>query len=341
MTVVDDVAKTVPVAEKAADETAAWRQRYEAASRDVYRATLLDLAKSDPRIFVVDTDMGGFEDGFEAELPDQYVNVGIAEANLMGVSAGLAADGLVPFANTIASFAATRACEQVKVDIAGNNLPVRIVGTHGGFSAGHYGPTHHALEDVAILRTLPNLTVVVPADAAETEYAIRAVADTDAFPGPVYIRLGRKATGLVHEGPYTFRIGRADVLRGGDDVTVVATGPLPVSEALAAADLLAARGIGARVLNMHTVKPLDEAAVLAAARETAGLVTVEDHVLVGGLGSAVSELTAERHPCRVRRIGVPDGFHDEVGSERELLALAGVTAERIAAAAEEVVRHAP
>ncbi|MER7900598.1 transketolase C-terminal domain-containing protein [Streptomyces sp. NPDC096046] len=317
-----------------------WQETYARASRDVYRAVLLDLAASDPRIFAVDTDMGGLEDTFEAALPGQYVNVGIAEANLMGVSAGLAADGLVPFANTIASFAATRACEQVKVDIAGNNLPVRIVGTHGGFSAAHYGPTHHALEDVAILRTLPNLTVVVPADAAETEYVIRAIADTTAFPGPVYVRLGRKATPLVHDGPYEFRIGRADLLRAGHDVTIVATGPLPVCEALAAADLLAGRGIAARVLNMHTVKPLDEEAVLTAVRETAGLVTVEDHVLVGGLGSAVTELTAERSPCRVRRIGVPDGFHDEVGSERELLALAGVSAERIAEAAEEVVRHA-
>ncbi len=329
MTVVEETAVAV---------VPAWQERYADASRDVYRATLLDLAKSDPRIFAVDTDMGGLEDSFEAELPGQYVNVGIAEANLMGVSAGLAADGLVPFANTIASFAATRACEQVKVDIAGNNLPVRIVGTHGGFSAGHYGPTHHSLEDVAILRTLPNLTVVVPADAAETEYAVRAIADTDAFPGPVYVRLGRAATPLVHDGPYDFEIGRANLLRAGDDVTIVATGPLPVSEALAAAGLLAGRGIGARVLNMHTVKPIDEEAVLAAARETAGVVTVEDSVLVGGLGAAVSELTAERRPCRVRRIGVPDGFHDEVGSERELLALAGVTAERIADAAEEVVR---
>ncbi|MFI6376423.1 transketolase family protein [Streptomyces sp. NPDC050546] len=316
-----------------------WRERYTGATRDVYRATLLDLAKSDPRIFCVDTDMGGLEDSFESELPGQYVNVGIAEANLMGVSAGLAADGLVPFANTIASFAATRACEQVKVDIAGNALPVRIVGTHGGFSAGHYGPTHHSLEDVAIMRTLPNLTVVVPADAAETEYAVRAIADTSAFPGPVYLRLGRKATALVHDGPYAFRIGKADVLREGDDVTIVATGPLPVAEAVAAAGLLADRGISARVLNMHTVKPLDTDAVLAAARETAGLVTVEDHVLAGGLGGAVSELTAEHAPCRVHRIGVPDGFHDEVGVEAELLARAGVTARQIAEAAQEVIRR--
>lgn len=316
-----------------------WRERYAGASREVYRAVLLDLAKSDPRIMCVDTDMGGLEDTFEAELPDQYVNVGIAEANLMGVSAGLAADGLVPFANTIASFAATRACEQVKVDIAGNNLPVRIVGTHGGFSAGHYGPTHHALEDVAIMRSLPHLTVVVPADAAETEYAVRALADPAALPGPVYLRLGRGPTPLVHEGPFGFRIGRAGRLRDGDDVTIVATGPLPVSESLAAAGELAAEGIAARVLNMHTVKPLDAAAVLAAARETAGIVTVEDHLVTGGLGGAVSELTADQAPCRVRRIGVADGFHDEVGGERELLARAGVSASRIAGAAREVVRR--
>ncbi|RFU85221.1 transketolase [Streptomyces triticagri] len=316
-----------------------WQERYATATRDVYRATLLDIAKSDTRVFCVDTDMGGLEDGFEAELPDQYVNVGIAEANLMGVSAGLAAEGLLPFANTIASFAATRACEQVKVDIAGNALPVRIVGTHGGFSAGHYGPTHHAVEDVAIMRSLPNLTVLVPADAAETEYAVRALADTEQLPGPVYLRLGRKATPLVHRGPYTFRIGQADLLRPGRDVTLVASGPVPVAESVAAAELLAGRGIAARVLNLHTVKPLDAEAVLSAARETAGLVTVEDHLVTGGLGGAVAELTAAHHPCRVHRIGVPDGFHDQVGTETELLARAGVTAPAIAGAAEEVMRE--
>jgi transketolase len=300
------------------------------AGRDVYRRTLLELARADARVFCVDSDMGGFEDGFAAELPAQYVNVGIAEANLLGTCAGLAAAGLIPFANTMSTFATTRACEQLKLDVAGSALPVRIVATHGGLSAGHYGPSHHALQDLAILRTMPHLTVLVPADAVETALAVRAAAY---HPGPVFIRLGRGETPAVHEGPYDFRIGRAAQLAGGDDVALLATGPLPVHYARQAARVLAGHGVAARVLNMHTVKPLDSAAVLAAARETGGIVTVEDHLVTGGLGGAVSEVVTAEHPCPVRRIGVPDAYLDRVGSETELLADAGVTVEHIVAEA--------
>jgi transketolase len=310
-----------------------WTTRYAGASRDHYRRVLLDIARADPRVICVDSDTGGLEDTFAAHLPDQYVNVGIAEANLMGVAAGLAAAGRIPFVNTISSFAATRACEQLKIDVAGNNLPVKIVVTHGGLSGGHYGPTHHACEDVAIVRTLPNLTVIVPADAVETEYAVRAAL---ARPGPVFVRLGRSATPLVHERPYDFRIGRAVTVRPGDDVTIIATGPYPVHLAVRAHDRLARLGIGARVLDMHTVKPLDVAAIVRAAAETRGLVTVEDHLRIGGLGGAVCETVTEHRPCPVRRIGVPDGFFDHVGSESELLALAGVSVEHIVAAATQL-----
>lgn len=315
-----------------------WEERYGVAARDVYRRTLVELARADPRVFCVDSDMGGLETLFGEELPGQYVNVGIAEANLMGVSAGLAATGLLPYANTLSGFAAARACEQVKVDVAGNNLPVRIVATHAGLSAGHYGPTHHAVEDLAILRTLPNLTVVVPADAVETEYAVRATAD---LPGPLFLRLGRAATPLVHHEPYEFTVGRARVLREGTDVTIVATGPYPVSMALEAADELAARGVAARVLNMHTIKPIDREAIAAAARETGGIVTVEDHLVVGGLGAAVCEVVTEEAPCRVHRIGVPDRFFDHVADERELLALAGVSPGAIAGAAAALAAARP
>jgi transketolase len=307
-----------------------WTERYAGATRDIYRATLIGLATADPRIFCVDSDMGGFEDTFATLLPEQYVNVGIAEANLMGVSAGLAAAGRIPFANTISTFAATRACEQVKIDIAGNGLPVRIVVTHAGLSGGHYGPTHHALEDTAIMRTLPGMTVIVPADTVETDNVIRAIVD---LPGPVFVRLGRSATPLVYPEPYEFAIGRAVTLRPGDDVTIVAAGPHPVLMALAAHDRLAAAGVRARVLNLHTVKPIDVEALTRAARETAGIVTVEDHVLVGGLGGAVCETVAGIHPCPVRRIGVPDGFFDTVGGELELLEAAGVSTDRVVAAA--------
>ncbi|MET7638026.1 transketolase C-terminal domain-containing protein [Streptomyces sp. NPDC005438] len=314
-----------------------WEERYAVASRDVYRRTLVELARTDPRIFCVDSDMGGLETLFGEELPRQYVNVGIAEANLMGVSAGLAATGLLPYANTISGFAATRACEQLKVDVAGNDLPVRVVVTHAGLSAGHYGPTHHAVDDLAIVRTLPNMTVVVPADAVEAEYAVRATAD---LPGPLFLRLGRAATPLVHTEPYEFRLGEARELRAGDDVTLVATGPYPVSMALEAHAFLATRGVSARVLNMHTVKPVDRAAIVRASAETGGIVTVEDHVVTGGLGAAVCEVVTEELPCRVRRVGVPDRFFDHVADERELLETAGVSPRRIAEEALALVRPA-
>jgi transketolase len=312
--------------------TEGWADRYAGASRDVYRRTLAELATADPRIFCVDSDMGGFEDGFAAVLPAQYVNVGIAEANLLGVSAGLAAAGLIPYANTMSSFATTRAAEQLKIDVAGNRLPVRIVATHGGLSAGHYGPSHHAAEDLAILRAMPHLTVVVPADAAETDAAVRASVD---HPGPLFLRLGRAATPLVHHGPYEFRIGTAVQLADGDDVTVIATGPVPVGIALAAHERLLRHRVAARVLNMHTVKPLDESAVLRAARETAGIVTVEDHIVSGGLGGAVCEVVTAADPCRVRRIGLAEAYLDHVGDEAELLEEAGVTVDRVV---EEALR---
>lgn len=307
-----------------------WAERYAASTREVYRRTLLELAAEDPRVLCVDSDMGGLDDLFKPVLPGQYLNVGIAEANLMSVSAGLAATGFLPYANTMSGFASARACEQVKIDIAQNNLPVRIVATHGGLSAGHYGPTHHAVEDLAIMRTLPNLTVVVPADSAETEYALRA---TSALPGPLFLRLGRNPVSPVYNGPYEFRLGEAVRLREGTHLTIVATGPQPVTMAMEAAETLAGQGISARVLNMHTIKPIDREALTAAARETGALVTVEDHVLAGGLGSAVCEVVAETCPVPVRRVGVADRFHDAVGVERELLAWAGVSPQHIVDAA--------
>lgn len=284
------------------------------------RQALADLARADPRVICVDADTGGLEDVF-ADLPGQYVNVGIAEANLIGVAAGLAASGFIPFAHTISTFAAARACEQIKIDVAGNDLPVRVVATHGGLSAGHYGPTHHAVEDIAIMRNMPNLTVLVPPDAASAEAALRASLD---LPGPVFLRLGRSATPEL-TGPPPLRIGAARTLATGNDVAIVATGPYPVLMALEAA----AAGVAARVLDLHTVKPLDEAAILAAARETAGIVTVEDHLVVGGVGAAVCDLVSRDHPCRVRRVGLPDAFHDRVGDERDLLVHAGVSPDRI------------
>ncbi|MFL6139303.1 MAG: transketolase family protein [Frankiaceae bacterium] len=312
----------------------AWEEKYAEPSREVCRRALVELARADPRVMCVDADVGGLEDLFE-ELPDQYVNVGIAEANLISTAAGMAAAGLIPYAHTLSSFGAARACEQVKVDVAGNGLPVRIVVTHGGLSAGHYGPTHHAVEDLAIMRLMPGMTVVVPADAFEAEQALLASVD---LPGPLFLRLGRNATPLVHHEPRPFEVGRAIELVHGGDVTLVAAGPYPVLMALEAAELLAGDGVRARVLDMHTLKPLDTAALVRAAVETRGVVTVEDHLVIGGLGGAVCEALAGTHPCPVRRIGVPDRFNDIVGDERHLLTVAGITPDAIAAAAMAVVR---
>ncbi|MGB3441004.1 MAG: transketolase C-terminal domain-containing protein [Actinophytocola sp.] len=298
--------------------------------RAAYRATLVDLARGDSRIWCLDSDMGGLEKQFQAELPGQYVDVGIAEANLMSIAAALASTGILPFVNTMAAFASARALEQVKLDIAYHDLPVRIAATHAGFSAAHYGPTHHAQSDLAAMRTLPNMTVLAPADAGET---VRLVTAAAYLPGPVYLRLGRNAIEPVYTGDAEVTIGKAVELRSGDDVTIAATGALPVRFALDAADELATVGIGARVLNVHTIKPLDVPALVAAAEQTSGVVTVEDHSLLGGLGGAVAEALAEHRPTTVRRVGISDRFCARPGTHAEQLAAAGVSAAHVVSAA--------
>lgn len=298
--------------------------------RAAYRAALVDLARADPRIWCLDSDMGGLEKQFQAELPSQYVDVGIAEANLMSIAAGLAKSGVLPFVNTMAAFASARALEQVKLDIAYHGLPVRIAATHSGFSAAHYGPTHHAQSDLAALRSLPNMTVLTPADAGETVRLVRAAAY---LPGPVYLRLGRNPIDPVYTEEIDVTVGRAVELRSGDDVTIAAAGALPVRFALDAADELAAHGVGARVLNIHTIKPLDVDALVAAAEQTAGVVVVEDHSVLGGLGGAVAELLAEHRPAPVRRVGIADAFCTRPGTHAEQLAEAGVSVAHVVSAA--------
>ncbi|HSV67706.1 MAG TPA: transketolase C-terminal domain-containing protein [Mycobacteriales bacterium] len=306
--------------------------------RDAYRATLIRLARLDSRIWCLDSDTGGLEPTFGAALPEQYADLGIAEANLMTVGAALARTGLLPFVNTMAAFASTRALEQVRVDIAYHNLPVRIVGTHSGFSAAHLGPTHHGQHDLAAMRTLPNMTVLAPADPAETARMIEAVAY---LPGPAYIRLGHHPIGPVYRGERELVVGRAVRLRPGGDVTIVAAGSYPLLFALAAAEELAAAGVEAAVLNMHTIKPLDVAALVAAAEHTRGIVTVEDHSVLGGLGGAVAEALAEHQPARVCRVGIRDAFCALPGSHRAQLAAAGVSTERVVAAARAVLGVPP
>lgn len=303
------------------------------AAREVYRDVLVELAGEDERYVCLDSDTGLFSATSWGEAARRYLNLGIAEQNLMGVAAGLARSGRIPFVNTMAAFAATRALEAVKLDIALNNLPVRIVATHGGLSAGHLGSTHHALEDLAVMRMLPNMTVLVPADASAAEHLVRTAAQ---LPGPVYLRLGRGATPSLPTGSEPLRIGAAQSLRRGSDVTLIATGPHPVLTAIEAAGELAAAGIDAAVLNMHTVKPLDREAITTAATRTRAIVTIEEHWAAGGLGSAVAEVVAELGvACPVRRVAVADRFAAGTGGQRHLLARNGISA----AAVTEHVRH--
>ncbi|MEU3844538.1 transketolase C-terminal domain-containing protein [Streptomyces sp. NPDC028635] len=312
--------------------------RQDGSDRAAYRATLLELAQADRRIWCLDSDMGGLEKQFEAVLPEQYVDLGIAEANLMSVGAALASTGLLPFVNTMAAFASARALEQVKIDIAYHRLPVRIVATHSGLSAGHLGPTHHAQQDLAVMRSLPHMTVMTPADAEETVRMVNAAAY---LPGPVYIRLGRGPTDPVRRGNAGFTVGRAAKLRTGGDLTIIAAGSHPVLFALEAADRLAGQGVEAAVLNMHTIKPLDVEAVVRAADSTAGIVTVEDHSVLGGLGGAVAEAVAEHRPARVLRVGVSDAFASRPGDHRTQLRAAGVSADHVVAAALAVLDGRP
>ncbi|NJP67072.1 transketolase family protein [Streptomyces spiramenti] len=296
------------------------------ATREAYRDRLLPLLHRHPELMCLDSDTGLFKADHAAAAGNQYLNLGIAEHNLMGVAAGMAASGRVPFVNTMAAFAASRALEAIKIDIAYNGLPVRIMATHGGLAAGHLGPTHQALEDLAVMRVLPGMTVVVPADAAATE---AFVGQSLNLAGPLYVRLGRKPTPALPATAPPPVIGRAQSLRQGGDVVLAACGPYPVLACLAAAEILAGHGIGATVLNMHTLRPLDTEGLLAAARPASLVVTLEEHWRSGGLGGAVAETLAEEAPTRVLRLGMPDKFVDEVGNQEHLVAHYDLTAERV------------
>jgi transketolase len=310
------------------------------AARTAYRDLLVELMAGDPRLYCLDSDTGLFTGIDFGAAADRYLNVGIAEHNLMGVAAGLAASGKIPFVNTMATFATTRALESIKINIAYNALPVRVVATHGGLSAGHLGPTHHALEDLAIMRIMPGFTVVVPADADATEEAVRQSLD---LPGPVYLRVGRKATPALPTDAArdAMKLGRAQRLRGGGDIGILACGPHPVHAALRAAERLAGRGIEAEVLNLHTLKPLDVDAVVAIAERTPGLITIEEHWRSGGLGGAVAETLVEHAPARLIRIGMPETFVQVVGDQDHLLDHYDITDDQIVRSALDILEGVP
>ena len=278
------------------------------ATRAAYGKALEELAAQEPNLVVLDADLSGstMTKGFGAEHPDRFFDMGIAEANMVGVAAGLATCGKKPFVNSFAMFAAGRAWEQVRNSVAYPGLNVKVVGSHGGLSVGEDGATHQCIEDLAIMRAIPNMTVLCPCDGNEMKQAVKALL---AYDGPAYLRLGRLAVETVTdqvEG-YEFQIGKGVLLRDGQDVTVVAVGMM-VQMALTAADILAEEGISVRVIDMHTIKPLDTEILLAAARDTGCIVTSEEANIVGGLGSAVSEYLASVCPVPVIRHGVEDEF---------------------------------
>ncbi len=301
--------------------------------RDAWVETLVELAEHDDRIVAVVNDSVGSSKlaPFQQRFPERLINVGIAEQDMVGVGAGLANGGKIPFVSAAACFLTARAMEQIKVDAAYSQHHVVLVGQSPGMAYGELGPTHHSIEDLAWLRTIPGLTVIVPADPAETRQALRWAARHE---GPVFVRVSRMGVPDVHPEGYQFVPGRATTLRDGADVTIAATGTV-VSRALAAAELLAEGGVDARVLAVPTIKPLDEDALVAAARETAGVVTVEE-ALVSGLGGAVAELLARRQPARMRMVGVQDEFAP-TGSVEWLLDHFGINAEGIAGAARSLL----
>ena len=296
------------------------------ATRGAYGEELARLAADYPELVVLDADLSSatMTKTFAAQYPERFFDMGIAEADMMGFAAGLAACGKKPFANSFAMFSAGRAWEQVRNSIAYPHLNVKCVGSHGGLSVGEDGATHQCVEDLALMSAIPGMVVVNPCDGPEMRRAVKALLDYD---GPAYLRLGRMAVeSVTDETPgYEFTLGKAAMLRDGADVTLAATG-LMVQRALAAAEMLAARGVSARVLDFHTIKPLDTEAVLAAARETGCIVTSEEHSVIGGLGSAVASVCAENCPVPVVRHGVMDEF-GRSGKALEVLEAYGLTAE--------------
>ncbi len=301
--------------------------------RDAFVATLIELAEADPRIVaVVNDSVGSSKLGpFGKQFGDRLVNVGIAEQDMVGVAAGLANGGKIPFVSAASCFLTARAMEQIKVDAAYSRHHLVLCGMSPGMAYGELGPTHHSIEDLGWLRTIPGLTVLAPSDPTETAQAIRWAAGHD---GPVFVRVARMGVPDVSPDGYRFAPGRAVTLRDGDDVTLVATG-VTVIRALDAADRLAEAGVSARVLSMPSIKPLDAEAILAAARETRGIVTVEE-ALTTGLGGAVAELVVRHEPVRMRFVGVPDTFAP-TGTVEWLLDHFGINAEGISAAARELL----
>ena len=305
------------------------------ATRESYGNALVELGQENPNVVVLDADLAAATKTgmFKKAFPERHIDCGIAECNMIGIAAGLAAAGMTPFASSFAMFAAGRAFEQVRNSVGYPHLNVKIGATHGGISVGEDGATHQCCEDIALMRTIPGMTVIVPSDDIEAKAAVKAAA---AMEGPVYMRFGRLAVPVINDEDYKFEIGKGKVLREGTDVAIIANG-LCVAESLDAAEKLAAEGINAQVINMATVKPLDTELVLEAAKTTGKVVVVEEHSVIGGLGSAVCDVLSEQLPTPVLKIGVNDVFGHS-GPAVELIKEFGVDGDSIAAKVKEFVK---
>lgn len=300
------------------------------ATRESYGNALVELGKEHDDLIVLDADLAGATKTgiFKKAFPDRHIDCGIAEADMMGIAAGLATTGFVPFASTFAMFAAGRAFEQVRNSIGYPHLNVKIGATHAGISVGEDGASHQCCEDIALMRTIPGMTIIVPSDDIEAKAAVKAAYEME---GPCYLRFGRLAVPVINDRPdYKFEIGKGITLREGSDLTIVATG-LGVGYALEAADRLAKDGVSAEVINIHTIKPIDEDLLIASASKTGKVVTVEEHSVIGGLGGAVAEVLSEKCPTKMHRIGVYDVF-GESGPAVELLHKYGLDGDGVYAA---------
>ena len=303
------------------------------ATRESYAKVLVSDLSQNPNVVVLDADLGNATKSaaFKKAAPERYFDMGIAEQDMMGTAAGLAACGKIPIASTFAMFAAGRAFEQIRNSIAYPKLNVKIAATHAGVTVGEDGGSHQAIEDISLMRSIPNMTVINPADGKEAEEALKAAVQ---YYGPVYIRLGRAAVPDLHGDNYQFNWGKGEVLREGKDVGIIATG-IMVAKALAAAEKLSEQGIEARVVNIHTIKPIDEALLIETAQLTGKVVTAEEHSVIGGLGSAVSEVLSRQQPVKMAMVGVQDTFGCS-GSPEDLLTKFHLQAEDIIAAVKSL-----
>ena len=302
------------------------------ATRDSYGAALVELGQKYDNLVVLDADLAGATKTatFQKAFPERHFDCGIAEANMMCIAAGMSTMGLVPFASSFAMFAAGRAYEQVRNSIGYPHLNVKIGGTHGGISVGEDGASHQCCEDFALMRSIPGMTIICPADDVEARAAVKAAYEMD---GPVYLRFGRLAIPVFHDESYKFEIGKGEILRDGTDVAIIANG-LMTYEAIQAGEMLAEQGINAMIINMATIKPIDEELVIEAAKKCGKIVTCEEHSVIGGLGEAVCAVLSEKLPTPVKRIGVNDEFGHS-GPAAALLKQFGLCADNIAAVAKE------